>query len=54
MMEVWVRVRVKFVKVEFLFLSVRVMEILYKEGKYNLVYYFSKCFESLVLRMDLN
>ena len=44
----------KFVKADFLPLSVRAMETLYKEGKHNLVYHLSKCFESPAPRMDLN
>ena len=44
----------KFVKDDFLPLSVRAMETLYKEGKHNLVYHLSKCFESPAPRMDLN
>ena len=36
----------KFVKADFLPSSVRAMETLYKEGKHNLVYHLSKCFES--------
>ena len=42
----------KFVKADFLPSSVRAMETLYKEGKHNLVYHLSKCFESPVPRMD--
>ena len=44
----------KFVKVDFFPSSVRAMETLNKEGKHNLVYHFSKCFESPAPRMDLN
>ena len=44
----------KFVKADFLPLSVMAMGTLYKEGKHNLVYHLSKCFESPAPRMDLN
>jgi len=44
----------KFVKSDFITLSVKAMETLYKGGNHNLIYSLSKCFEGPAPRMDLN